>query len=319
MRFVRKIFLVVVVASLCLPARAGLVDAIWAIVGESIITYQQIQSMVIPQLDTLALQSKNNAAEFANRKAKLETDVLKSLIDEKMILHEFSSAGFKIPESIIDDYVQDRIRDRFHDDRVEMMKRLEHNGLTYEDYKQQLHDEFIVMLMEQRFLPEPIISPLKVETFYTAHKSDYKVEDQIKMRLIVLNRTPDDTNGAVRRRMEEILQQVKDGAAFSDLAKSYSEGSQRRDGGETGWQELSTLNKVLVEATKNLKPGEYSGVIESPEAYFLVLLEERQAARIKPLIDVRGDIEKILAVQERKHLYERWIARLRRKTFVAEY
>ncbi len=319
MRFALKILLATATVCVCLPARASLVDAIMAIVGESIVTYQQVQSLVIPQAETLALQSKNNLEEYNKRRGKLETDVLKSMVDEKMILHEFASAGFKIPESIIDDYVQDRIRDRFHDDRVEMMKRLEHNGLTYEDYKQQLHDDFIVMLMQQKFVPDPIISPLKIENYYNEHKSDYKVEDQVKMRIIVLNKQLDDTNGAVHRRMEEILTQVKEGAAFSDLAKSYSEGSQRAEGGETGWQELSTLNKVLIDASNKLKPGEYSGVLEDKGAYFLMLLEERQPARIKPLTDVRGDIEKTLLVQERNRLITRWISRLRRKTFVREF
>ena len=151
------------------------------------------------------------------------------------------------------------------------------------------------------------------------HKNEFKVEDEVKMRLIVLNRLADDTNGAVRKRMEEIISQVKDGAAFSDLAKSYSEGSQRKDGGETGWQETSKLNKVLVEAVNKLKPGEYSGVIESPEAYFLVLLEERRPARVRPLTEVRAEIEKTLMAQEKNRLRVRWISRLKRKTFIQNF
>lgn len=319
MRFAFKTFLAVAVVSLCLPAHAELIDAIWAVVGEAIVTMQQVQSLVIPQEDTLRMQAKNSPTQYAKLRGNLEADVLRNMIDEKMILHEFGSSGFKIPESIIDDFVQDKIRDRFHDDRVEMMKRLEHNGISYEDFKQQLHDQFIVEVMEQKFVPDPIISPLKMETYYREHQAEFKQEDQIKMRLIVLNKQPEDTNGTVRRRMGEIQTQVKDGAAFSDLAKSYSEGSQRTEGGETGWQEVSTLNKALVEGMKNLKPGEYSGVIEGTDAYFLVLLEERQPARVKPLTEVQGEIEKLLTVQERNRLVTRWIARLRRKTFVREY
>ena len=319
MRFALKTFVAVMVASFCLSAHATLVDAIMAIVGESIITYQQIQTIIIQQDDRLRMQAKDRPEEYYKLVGKLEADILHDRVNQKMILHECASAGFKIPESIIDDYVQERIHDIFQNDRVEMMKRLQHEGLSYEDFKQQLHDDFIVMLMRQKFVPDPIISPLKVETYYKDHNAEFKQTDQVKMRLIVLNRQPDDTNGTVRRRMEEILSQVKDGAAFSDLAKSYSEGSQRKDGGETGWQETSIVNKALIEATKNLKPGEYSGVIESPEAYFLVLLEERKPARVQPLTEVRDGIEKTLVTQEKSRLLNRWIARLRRKTFVETF
>ena len=311
-------FVATVVASFCLSARASLVDAIWAIVGDSVITYQQVQSIIIQHDRTLRLQAKERPEEYYKLRGKLEADVLRDMVNQKMILHEFSAAGFKIPENIIEDYVEDRIHDEFHDDRVEMMNQLRQAGLSYEDFKEQIHDEFIVTLMRQKFVPEPIISPLKVETYYKEHTAEFKQEDQVKMRILVLNRQTDDTNGTVRKRMEEIISQVKDGAAFSDLAKSYSEGSQRPDGGETGWQEVSKLNKDLAEGIKNLKPGEYSGVIES-DAYFLVLLEERKAARIQPLIDVRPEIEKTLLTQEKGRLFNRWINRLKRKTFVENF
>lgn len=300
-------------------ARADLVDAIETIVGNAVITFQQIGVFVAQEDETLRLRSRNNPAMYEKLQASLVNDIRENLVDQKLILHEFSSAGFKIPENIIDEYVQDRIHERFHDDRVEMTKKLQHDGMTYEDFKQQLHDNFIVEVMRQKFVPEPIISPLKVENYYLDHKGDFKVEDEVKMRLIVLNRLADDTNGAVHKRMEEIISQVKDGASFADLAKSYSEGSQRQDGGETGWQETSKLNKVIVEGISKLKPGEYSGVLASPEAYFLVLLEERRPARIRPLTEVRADIEKTLMAQERNRLWVRWISRLKRKTFIENF
>jgi peptidyl-prolyl cis-trans isomerase SurA len=318
MNVIVKLVAPLVVLSIGLNARADFVDSIVTIVGEAVITYQQVGSVLIQQDDALRIQSRNEKAEYERLRGKLWGDVLENLTDQKLILHEFGSAGFKIPENIINDYVQDRVRDMFHDDRMEMKKQLDRQGITFEDLKQRLHDQFIVDVMRQKFVPEPIVSPLKVETYYLEHKNDFKVEDEVKLRLIVLNKAGDDTGG-VRKRMEEIISQVKDGASFSDMAKSYSEGSQRAEGGATGWQEVSKLNKVLVDGVKNLKAGEYSGVLESPEAYFFVLLEERRAARVKPLSEIRAEIEKTLSAQERNRLWSRWINRLKRKTFIETF
>ena len=42
---------------------------------------------------------------------------------------------------------------------------------------------------------EIVISPYKIENYYLAHQDDFKVGDQIKLRMIVLNKSSgDDTN-----------------------------------------------------------------------------------------------------------------------------
>ena len=53
------------------------------------------------------------------------------------------------------------------------------------------------------------------------HQDDFKIEDQIKLRMIVLNKTSaDDTNTVKLAR--EIQAKIKDGAAFAEMATVYS-------------------------------------------------------------------------------------------------
>ena len=61
-----------------------------------------------------------------------------------------------------------------------------------------------------------IISPRKIETYYQEHRDNYKLADQVKMRMIVLSKgeAPD----GVRKRGEEILSQLKGGASFAEMA-----------------------------------------------------------------------------------------------------
>jgi hypothetical protein len=44
-------------------------------------------------------------------------------------------------------------------------------------------------------------------------------------------------------------------------------------------------------------------------------LVDKQTAHIKPLNEVRDEIEKILLSQQRERLQQQWIARLKKKTF----
>lgn len=53
-----------------------------------------------------------------------------------------------------------------------------------------------------------------------------------------------------------------------------------------------------------------------PDDFYLMLVEEKQAARVKTLVEVRDEIEGQLIGQERERLRRRWLDRLRQKAFV---
>jgi hypothetical protein len=59
-----------------------------------------------------------------------------------------------------------------------------------------------------------------------------------------------------------------------------------------------------------------SEVIEAPEGFYLLLLEDRHPAHLKPLSEVRLQIEHTLSNEETERLQKQWIDRLRKKTFV---
>ena len=101
------------------------------------------------------------------------------------------------PTVIVDQLVQDRIRERYGD-RITLMKTLQAQGMTYEQFRKDVRDQYIISAMRAKNVSQEIvISPYKVETYYLAHQDDFKMEDEIKLRMIVLNKSSgDDTNHA---------------------------------------------------------------------------------------------------------------------------
>ena len=53
-----------------------------------------------------------------------------------------------------------------------------------------------------------------------------------------------------------------------------------------------------------------------PFEYYLMMVEDKQLAHVKPLEEVRDEIEKELVLQERSRLRTKWIDRLKEKSFV---
>ena len=69
----------------------------------------------------------------------------------------------------------------------------------------------------------------------------------------------------------------------------------------------------------NLKPGELSDVIETPQAFFLMLVEDKRTAHVKPITEVREEIEGVLVQQERTRLEAKYIEKLKKKTFICKF
>jgi peptidyl-prolyl cis-trans isomerase SurA len=298
-----------------LGVRAELANRIAAIVSDSIITSQQVDLFIGQAAMGVQDQYGNRPELYQKQMAALMNNGLETLVQYRLILHDFDTLQGKVPESIIDQIVNDRIHERYSD-RVQFTKMLQKGGMTQEQYRKQVRDQLIIEDMTHQFVKDPIISPHKIELYYTSHREEYKVEDQVKTRMIVLNQPAAELPGAAKKRAEEILSQIKGGAAFEEMAKVYSDGSQRLQGGENGWQELSVLNKALIDPVSKLAPGECSGVIETPQACFLVLLEERRPTHYQPLSELRQEVERNLMIQEVSRLQKKWIDRLKKKTFV---
>lgn len=315
MKFFRFILILTIAFCFSARSRAEMADGINAIVNNTVITYAQVADFTSPAIDALRNEYADQPDMFQQKASEVLKDGLEQLIERQLILHDFDVKYSKLPDSVLDDWVQDSIRKRFGD-RITLMKTLQAQGMTLEQYRQQIRDQNIVTYMRSKNVAqEAVVSPYKIENYYKTHQDDFKVEDEIKLRMIVLNKTsPDDTNAL--RMANEILDQIKQGATFQQMASLYSQGSQRSQGGDWGWVQRSVLRKQLADVAFNLKVGQISDVIEGPEACYLMLVDQQRPAHVKPLNEVRDDIAATLRAQEQKQLEQQWIDSLKKETFI---
>jgi parvulin-like peptidyl-prolyl isomerase len=322
MKFFRFIPMLAAAVCFSLPLRAELVDGVKAVVSSGVVTIAEVNDFVVPAAQALRREYAGDQATFQQKLGDALNDGLEQLIERQLILRDFDVEGYRLPDSVVDELVQNDIRDHFGD-RITLMKTLQAQGQTFEKFRQQVRNQYIITALRQKNMsPDKIIiSPYKVETYYLAHQDDFKVEDEIKLRMIVLNKTSaDDTN--TLSLANEILAKIKEGATFQEMASIYSQGSQRNQGGDWGWIERAKLRKELAEAALLLKPGQVSDVIETPGttetpgAYYIMLVEDKHPAHVKPLKDVRDEIEVTLRTQMQKQIEQQWIAQLKRKTFI---
>lgn len=362
-----KLFARTLALSLCACALAQAVpelrNGVAAIVNDSIITFQEVEEHVAVPLDALRRTHANNPSQYNQKRIETMNSGLEDLIVKQLILSDFKAAGIPVPDSLIEDDIRDRIRKRFGD-RVTLTKTLQAQGITYETFRQRVADEMIILYMRQKNVSQAVvISPKKIEAFYTNNLSKFRMDDQVKLRMIVLNANTSGGPEETRRLAHEIVAKLDQAAPFAEMASIYSEGSQRAEGGDWGWRERSYLRRGLSDIAFNLNPGQRSALVglgkaddegyliylydkggqlailrkysdketlveeknvapgqpinaSEPTEFYLMLVEDKRLAHVRPLEQVRDEIEKELIVQERARLQKQWVDRLRAKAFV---
>jgi len=300
--------------------QAEVVDGVAAIVNNDVITISQVRELVGAR--ERAMREGYNGPDLADKIKEMRLGALKDLVDRQLIIQEFRSMqekGANIPDYVVDDRVQTIIREEFGGERAAFIRTLQAQGYTLTRFKEVEKEKIIVQAMRQAKITDNfVVSPKQIQDFYDKNKTAYSIPEQVKLRMIVLREGSDDVIGANKRQTaEEIREKIVGGAEFERMAQMYSEDEATSDlGGDWGWVERNTLNEQLTKKAFSLKAGETSPVLQIGDSFYILFVEARKNAAIKPMAEVREEIERNLIQQERMKAQQRWIDTLRRKAYI---
>ena len=300
--------------------QAEVVDGVAAIVNNDVITISQVRELVGAR--ERAMREGYNGPDLADKIKEMRLGALKDLVDRQLIIQEFRSMqekGANIPDYVVDDRVQTIIREEFGGERAAFIRTLQAQGYTLTRFKEVEKEKIIVQAMRQAKITDNfVVSPKQIQDFYDKNKTAYSIPEQVKLRMIVLREGADDVIGANKRQTaEEIREKIVAGAEFERMAQMYSEDEATSDlGGDWGWVERNTLNEQLTKTAFSLKAGETSPVLQIGDSFYILFVEARKNAAIKPMAEVREEIERNLIQQERMKAQQRWIDTLRRKAYI---
>src|SRR5258708_23637369 len=103
------------IASLAGGARGELADGIKAVVHDSIITYEEVEGLTDQTSDVLRRDFRYQQELLLKKMDEMRAENLEKLLDRQLILHDFKTAGYSLPESVIDHGVHERISAQYGD------------------------------------------------------------------------------------------------------------------------------------------------------------------------------------------------------------
>lgn len=318
-----KLTSLAMMAALCqfLVSIAGgqpqIIDGVAAMVNDEVITFSEVRDVVAPREQ--ALRQTYSGQQLIDKIKEARIAALRDLIDRQLILQEFRSREFSIPGHIVDDRINTIIREDFGGDRQSFVRTLQAQGLTLNEFRKREHENIIVQAMRGRFSGSDIVvSPTRIENYYQEHQDEFRTPEQVHLRMITIRNdaAADGTPESAKAMAEEIRERIVEGADFARMAQMYSEDTNHERGGDWGWIERRTLAPPLAEAAFALSAGDVSKVVPHGNNFYILTVEARRSASVKPLDEVRDDIEQRLNQEARQREQRKWLDSLREKAYI---
>lgn len=141
------------------------------------------------------------------------------------------------------------------------------------------------------------LDELEIVGYYEDNVDMFKEDKQVKARHILFkvgrDATPEEEK-KVRERALEVLEKARRGDDFSELAKRYSEGPTKENGGDLGYFSSGQMVKPFEDVAFNMEKGQISDLVRTSFGYHIIKVEDIREARTKELAEVREQISDIL-------------------------
>jgi peptidyl-prolyl cis-trans isomerase D len=149
------------------------------------------------------------------------------------------------------------------------------------------------------------VSDDEIQYYYETNLEQFKSPKTVEARhiLIKVDQEADDATVAeARKRIEDILQKVREGQDFAELAKQYSEGPTKDKGGYLGEFQRDSMVKPFADKAFSMAAGEISDPVRTRFGWHLIKVEKVNEPSTTALDDARAEIQKKLANEQAKML-----------------
>lgn len=246
-------------------------------------------------------------------------DLLRSLVDKQLLLSEGKTLNITGETELVKRL--DEIRKQNNLESMDdLQKAVEAQGISYEDFKQQIRDSIITSTVISQQVGQHIqITPSEVQDYYTAHHADFQRPEQVKLSEILIA-TPDPDNAAqvtdAEKKADDIEGRLKGGADFATVAKADSAGPTAAQGGDLGAFKPGQLPKIMEDSTFHLQPGEYSQPIRTKQGWLILQVKEHQAGGLAPLTEVQNQIQEQVGMSKMEPAMRTYLTKLRDQAYI---
>ncbi|WP_253912587.1 MULTISPECIES: peptidylprolyl isomerase SurA [Vibrio] len=217
-------------------------DRVVVIVNDGVI----LQSDIDSAMKTLKLNVQEN------KQALPEGDVLKEQVIDKLIMDELQSQeakriGVRIDDNRLDQAIQS-IADKNNQSQAQLLASVKAKGLSYTEFREQIRTEVAISEARNALVRRRInILPAEVETLAGMLAKETNKDVNYDISHIQLRFNDDQSKAEVEEEANKLVERLKNGEKFADLAIAYSKGPKALEGGEWGWMHKEEMPTIFAD------------------------------------------------------------------------
>ncbi len=219
----------------------------------------------------------------------LDKQVVERLIVQKALLQYAKENGIRVDDTTVERTIL-RIAQENKLTPEEFRKVLAREGVTYDNYREDIRRQVIIQRVREREVDSKIIvTDGEVANYLATAAAQAGGNREFRLSHIYIPVPEQATPQAIeasRKRAEQAMDAIKSGKDFGEVAANYSAAPDASSGGDLGWRTPARLPTIFADVVTGLKAGEVSSILKSPSGFHIV-----------KLVDVRDSDQRTIVEQ----------------------
>lgn len=185
----------------------------------------------------------------------------------------------------------------------------------YEDHQRQFVVPERVRISYLRLNADALKDQVEVDEeglreYFDTYREELIANQERRVRHILLE-TDGDGDAEKLKLANKLIEELKDGADFADLARQYSnDPGSAEDGGDLGWVNRGVMVEAFEDAVFEAQKDEIVGPVKTEYGYHIILVTDIRGGEEATFEQVRSQVEKGYIRQQAEELFYSYYERL---------
>ena len=234
--------------------------------------------------------------------------ILASFGEQTITLGEFTQIWEEVPEDYKLQLDKSLVLDQIISEKL-LIQEAENMGLkedndVLEQIKKMTEQILVQVLIEREILDKIKVNDEEVLEYYEQNKDSFTEKEQVHLYNILLE---------TEKEAQDVLEQLKAGGDFNEIAIEKSTGPSATQGGDLGYVAKGTIIPEIEEVVFALELEELSEVIKTDFGFHILKITEKKPETVRTLEEAKEEIIQTLLPTKQTEAFENLLEELKGK------
>jgi peptidyl-prolyl cis-trans isomerase SurA len=163
-------------------------------------------------------------------------------------------------------------------------------GIDFASFREKIRGEIQIARLKEREVDNKVsVSESEIDGYLRNEKNkpdEDKDTEYLVAHILVLvpeGANPDEI-AAKRAVAEDTLKKLRSGTDFAQMAAAVSDAPDALEGGNLGWRPASRLPELFVDAVTQMRVGDVSDVLRSPNGFHIIKLDNKRGNQTQVIV-----------------------------------